>query len=62
MAEASGGKLAEGAFTAGVLIDLARAAAVDMPIAEAVAAVVSGRLGVDDAVAALMNRPLKAER
>ena len=42
--------------------DLARAAAVDMPIAEAVAAVVSGRLGVDDAVAALMNRPLKAER
>jgi glycerol-3-phosphate dehydrogenase (NAD(P)+) len=62
LAEASGGKLAEGAFTAGVLIDLARAAAVDMPIAEAVAAVVSGRLGVDDAVAALMNRPLKAER
>ena len=46
----------------GRAVDLARAAAVDMPIAEAVAAVVAGRLGVDDAVAALMNRPLKAER
>ena len=60
-AEASGGKLVEGVFTAGALIYLARAARVDMPISEAVAAVVAGDIGVDAAVAALMSRPLKAE-
>jgi glycerol-3-phosphate dehydrogenase (NAD(P)+) len=61
VAEAAGGKLVEGAFTAGVLTDLARTAKVDMPIAEAVAAVVAARMSVDDAVVALMSRPLKAE-
>ena len=61
VAEASGGKLAEGAFTASVLVDLARAKTVDMPIAEAVAAVVTERLAIDDAIDALMTRPLKAE-
>jgi glycerol-3-phosphate dehydrogenase (NAD(P)+) len=58
---ASGGRLAEGAFTAGVLVDLARAKRVDMPIAEAVAAVVAGRLSVDAAIEMLMARPLRAE-
>jgi glycerol-3-phosphate dehydrogenase (NAD(P)+) len=61
VAEAGGGKLVEGAFTAGALVDLARAANIDMPVSEAVAAVVAGRLGVDKAVAAVMSRPLKAE-
>ena len=61
VAEASGGKLAEGAFTASVLVDLARAKTVDMPIAEAVAAVVAERLAIDDAIDALMTRPLRAE-
>jgi glycerol-3-phosphate dehydrogenase (NAD(P)+) len=61
LAEAAGGKLVEGAFTAGALIDLARAAQVDMPIAKAVADVIAGGLSVDDAVSALMSRPLKAE-
>ena len=59
--EASGCKLAEGTFTAGVLVDLARAKRVDMPIAAAVAAVVAGRLSVDAAIEALMTRPLRAE-
>ena len=59
--EASGGKLAEGAFTAAALIDLARARGVEMPVAEAVAAIVSGKLGVDDVVAGLLARPLKGE-
>ena len=58
---ASGGKLAEGAFTAGVLVELARAKRVDMPIAEAVAAVVAERLSVEAAIEALMARPLRAE-
>jgi len=61
VAEASGGKLAEGAFTASVVIDLARAKSVDMPIAEAVDALVAGRLTVDGAIEALMARPLRAE-
>jgi glycerol-3-phosphate dehydrogenase (NAD(P)+) len=61
LAEASVGKLVEGAFTAGALMDVAQAANVDMPISEAVAAVVAGSMNVDAAVAALMSRPLKAE-
>ncbi|GLS44824.1 NAD(P)H-dependent glycerol-3-phosphate dehydrogenase [Methylobacterium brachythecii] len=60
--KAAGGKLAEGAFTAAALIDLARARDVEMPIAEAVADVVSGVSDVDGVVARLLARPLKAER
>jgi glycerol-3-phosphate dehydrogenase (NAD(P)+) len=61
LAEASSGKLVEGVFTAGVLAALARASRVDMPISEAVAAVVGGTIDIDAALAALMNRPLRAE-
>ncbi|HEX8662786.1 MAG TPA: NAD(P)H-dependent glycerol-3-phosphate dehydrogenase [Beijerinckiaceae bacterium] len=61
VAEASGGKLAEGAFTASVLVDLARAKRVDMPIAQAVEAVIAGRLTIDAAIETLMSRPLRAE-
>jgi glycerol-3-phosphate dehydrogenase (NAD(P)+) len=61
VAEAGGGKLAEGAFTARVLVELAQARGIDMPIATAVDAVIAGRLAIDDAVTALMTRPLKAE-
>jgi len=60
-AEAAGGKLVEGAFTAGVLVALARAKGVEMPVAEAVEAILSGHLGIDAAVEALMGRPVKAE-
>ncbi len=59
--DASAGKLAEGAFTADALVELARARQVEMPIAEAVAAVLAGRCSVDEAVEGLMARPLKAE-
>lgn len=59
--EAAGGKLAEGAHTAAVLVSLARARGVEMPIAEAVAALTEGRLTVEAAMDALMNRPLRAE-
>ncbi len=59
--EASGGKLAEGAFTAAALVALARARAVEMPVAEAVAAVVSGEASVEAAIASLLARPLKGE-
>lgn len=61
VAEAAGGKLAEGAATAGVLVRLARAKGVDMPVAEAVDGVIAGRLDVEEATRALMARPLRAE-
>ncbi len=58
---AAHGKLAEGAFTARVLVEMAQAHGVEMPIAEAVDAILSARLSVDDAIDALLMRPLKAE-
>jgi len=56
-----GGKLVEGAFTASLVVDLAAKAEIRVPISEAVAAVLAGKLSVDDAVAALMARPLRRE-
>ena len=59
--EAAGGKLAEGAFTAPVLVAMARHKQVDMPIAEAVAAVLSGQETIDAMIERLMARPIRAE-
>jgi glycerol-3-phosphate dehydrogenase (NAD(P)+) len=59
--EASGGKLAEGALTAPVLVELARARGVEMPISAQVAALVAGRITVDAAMAALLARPQRSE-
>lgn len=55
------GKLAEGVFTASVLVEMAQEKGIDMPIATAVAAVVEGRLAVDEAIESLLTRPFKAE-
>lgn len=55
------GKLAEGAFTAAILVDKARARGVDMPIAQAVDDILGDRLDVSRAVEALLTRPFKAE-
>ncbi|MBT9289566.1 NAD(P)H-dependent glycerol-3-phosphate dehydrogenase [Prosthecodimorpha staleyi] len=57
----TGAKLAEGAFTASVALDLAQRHGVDLPITGAVAAVLAGRLSVDAAVEGLMTRPLRRE-
>ena len=59
--DAAHGTLAEGVFTAPALVEMARARNVDMPIAEAVAAVLDGRLNVDKAIESLLTRPFKAE-
>jgi glycerol-3-phosphate dehydrogenase (NAD(P)+) len=56
-----GGKLAEGFFTAPVLVEMARARSVEMPIASAVAEILAGRASVDDAIENLLTRPLRAE-
>jgi len=53
--------LAEGVFTASVLVDMARERAVDMPISFAVAALLEGKMSVDAAIESLLTRPLKAE-
>jgi glycerol-3-phosphate dehydrogenase (NAD(P)+) len=58
---AAHGKLAEGAFTAPVLLEMAREKNVEMPISSAVAAVLAGKLSVDEAIESLLARPLKAE-
>ena len=57
----AGDKLAEGAFTASVLVEMAEAHGIDMPIAVAVAAVLAKRLSVDAAIDALLTRPFRAE-
>ncbi len=59
--DAGHGKLVEGAFTAPVLLEMARERQVEMPIASAVAAVLAQKLSVDEAIAALLARPIKAE-
>jgi glycerol-3-phosphate dehydrogenase (NAD(P)+) len=53
--------VAEGAFTAPVLARLAREKAVDMPIVEAVDALIAGRANVDEVLDALLSRPPRAE-
>jgi glycerol-3-phosphate dehydrogenase (NAD(P)+) len=54
-------KLAEGEFTAPVLVELAVSKQVDMPVAQAVAAILSGAATIDQAIEGLLTRPFKAE-
>ena len=54
-------KLAEGEFTAPVLIELATSQNVDMPVSTAVAAILSGVTTIDEAIESLLTRPFKAE-
>ncbi|MSP45577.1 MAG: NAD(P)-dependent glycerol-3-phosphate dehydrogenase [Xanthobacteraceae bacterium] len=53
--------LAEGAFTAPVLLEMARARNVDMPISSAIAAVLAERMSVDQAIESLLARPIRSE-
>ena len=56
----AGPAVAEGAATAPVLVEAARAASIEMPISEAVAALLAGA-SVRETISALLARPLKAE-
>ena len=51
----------EGVYTASALVEMAAARGIDMPIAQAVHAVISGLATVDEAIEALLARPLRAE-
>ena len=55
------GQLAEGEFTAPVLIELAASQNVDMPVSNAVAAILRGAVTIDEAIEGLLTRPFKAE-
>jgi len=54
-------QLAEGVSTAGVLVALADAHGIEMPIARAVASVLEKRAKVDEAIESLLTRPFRAE-
>lgn len=56
-----GRPLAEGVATAGIAAKIARERGIDAPIITAVAAILAGRITINEAVSALMTRPLRAE-
>ncbi len=58
---AAHGKLAEGLFTAPVLLEMAREKNVEMPISAAVAAVLAQKMSVNEAIESLLTRPIKSE-
>jgi glycerol-3-phosphate dehydrogenase (NAD(P)+) len=53
--------VAEGAESAPAIAALAKKYGVDMPICEAVDAIVAARVSVDEAISALLSRPFRAE-
>jgi glycerol-3-phosphate dehydrogenase (NAD(P)+) len=55
------GKLAEGEFTAPVLIELALSKDVELPVSSAVAAILAGKISIDAAIEGLLTRPFKSE-
>lgn len=59
--EAPGHPLAEGVETAAALVARARRQAIELPVAEAIADVLTNKLSLNEAVPRLMARPLKAE-
>jgi glycerol-3-phosphate dehydrogenase (NAD(P)+) len=58
---AAGGALVEGVATAPVLLEMASAHGVEMPIAAAVVDILAGRATVDAATETLLTRPFRAE-
>ena len=53
--------VAEGVESAPAVVALAAKYKVEMPICTAVDAIVSDRIGIDEAIKALLSRPFKAE-
>lgn len=51
----------EGLYTAGAVVEIAAVRNIDMPIAQAIHAVISGLATVDEAIEALLARPLRPE-
>ncbi len=53
--------VAEGVYTAAAVVRLAGQHGIDMPICQAVHAIVGGKMSIDAAIDALLSRPFKAE-
>lgn len=53
--------VAEGAESAPAVVALAAKFGVEMPICQAVDAIIAGRMSIDDAISALLSRPFRAE-
>jgi glycerol-3-phosphate dehydrogenase (NAD(P)+) len=53
--------VAEGVHTAAAVAKVAADQGIDMPISQAVHAIVAGKLTVDAAIEALLSRPFRAE-
>ena len=53
--------VAEGVASAPAVRDLAKKLGALTPISDAVAAILAGEIGVDDAIAGLLARPLRSE-
>ncbi|AYG60819.1 NAD(P)H-dependent glycerol-3-phosphate dehydrogenase [Rhizobium jaguaris] len=60
-ADPSHGELVEGAYAASIAARLARGLGVDMPITEAVSAIIDGKLDIPTAIEQLMTRPITTE-
>ncbi len=58
---AKGTGIIEGAATAPALAELAARKNVDMPISAAIAAILTGRIGIDEAIEGLLSRPFQVE-
>ncbi|MEN3793460.1 NAD(P)H-dependent glycerol-3-phosphate dehydrogenase [Fulvimarina sp. MAC3] len=54
-------KLAEGVYSAGIAAHLAREHHIEAPIVQAIAEILAGEISVDDAMQALLSRPLRRE-
>ena len=53
--------VAEGVYTAAAVVRVAGAHGIEMPISQAVHAIVGGKMSIDAAIDALLSRPFKAE-
>ena len=53
--------VAEGVYTAAAVVRVAGAHGIEMPICQAVHAIVGGKMSIDAAIDALLSRPFKAE-
>ena len=53
--------VSEGIWTAEAVVEIARDQGVEVPISEAVHAILEGRLTVEGAIDALMQRPIRSE-
>ncbi len=53
--------VSEGVYTAAAVAEISKTRGIEMPIANAVAKIVAGKIDVDDAISGLLARPLRAE-